>query len=407
MKSFRSFVTTVLESQHIKGHPTPNQVLMNVLHGLSSPAGVDDPHEGARHVTEALMEVTVFDQNNPKLATRKVSRTLGMIGKAKSEGLDEKSYKDVYAGFKKANQSIATEDDESLRVRAAQARKAYESFAKERGFKSRGSLLIENGKTRKSSGEGVYTRGISLAPHTTSGLNKFDSCPRASKECRANCLGTEAGGNRMFADSALSSKVLKTHFMLAHPEHFAHLLHHEITQHKAEAKAEGMVPGIRLNVTSDIPYEKHLPAIFHKHKDVQFYDYTKIHQRVMDQTKTNHPENYHLTLSHTGANHEESNDHHAVAALNAGHVVAMVYQRGKDVPTPHHVEDMQSGKRWRVAGGDDDDNTFDRKETHNIPHEEGVVSGLELKGVKNSDAVHFANKVDADGVIRINQRRNM
>jgi hypothetical protein len=189
--------------------------------------------------------------------------------------------------------------------------------------------------------------------------------------------------------------------MLAHPQHFVHLLNGEINAHKASAHAEGMVPGVRLNVTSDIPYEKHVPNLFHKHPDVQFYDYTKLHQRVMDQNKEGHPKNYHLTLSSTGEG-EESNNHHVVNALKAGHVAAMVYQRGKDVPMPHHVEDVQTGKRWKAVEGDADDNTFDRKETHGVPHHEGVVSALELKGVKNSDAVHFAHKVDADGVIRIN-----
>jgi hypothetical protein len=34
---------------------------------------------------------------------------------------------------------------------------------------------------------------------------------------------------------------------------------------------------------------------------------------------------------------------------------------------------------------------------------QGVVSGLKLKGVKNEDAGAFANKVDKDGIIRINK----
>lgn len=394
MQSFNSFTKAIYESQNITGTPSSHDVLIRFLHHLSSPTG--EP------VNLNISEVTVYDQKS-RFSDRKLTKTMGMIDKGNEE-LGDKTYKDVYAGFKSANHDLTHDSDHALVRKAAEARRAYESFAQSRGFKTGGNLLIENGKTKKSSGEGVHTRGISLAPHTTSGLNKFDACPRSSKECRENCLGTEAGGNRMFADAALSSKVLKTHFMLAHPDHFVHLLNGEIHKHKAEAMwTNNMLPGVRLNVTSDIPYEKHTSGLFLKHPDAQFYDYTKIHQRVMDQNKPEHPKNYHLTLSHTGTGHDENNDKHAVNALKSGHVVAMVYQRGKNLPTPHHVEDAKTGQRWRAVKGDMDDNTFDRLSSHDIPKGHGVVSALELKGVKNSDAVHFANKVDDDGVIRINK----
>ena len=88
----------------------------------------------------------------------------------------------------------------------------------------------------------------------------------------------------------------------------------------------------------------------------------------------------------------------------------MVYHRGKDVPHPTHVEDVSSGKRYPIANGDHDDNTFDRHQQLGIKHtngrgegeHSGVVSGLRLKGVTNDKAGHFANRVDPDGIIRIN-----
>lgn len=391
MRRFKNFIAEATEGPS-------HDVLMGFLHHLSSPMGGDTYGH--------LYEATVYDAKDNQFANRKISKSLGIIAQGRKEGLDHKTYKDVYKGFAQANHDLAHDDDETLASKGHEARKAYEHFAQSRGFKKGGDLLINNGKTQKSSGEGVSTQGVSLAPHTTSGLAKMDVCPRASKECRANCLGTEAGGNRQFADSALSAKVLKTHFMIAHPHHYIHLLHQEITKHKAEAHADGMKPGVRLNVTSDIPYEKHVPALFHKHPDVQFYDYTKMHQRVMDQTQPHHPTNYHLALSHTGTGHPESNDHHAAAALAAGHVVAMVYQRGKNAVKPTHVEDAKTGMRYPVANGDDDDNTFDRHESvgkRAFRPGHGVASGLQLKGVTNESAGHFANKVDDDGVIRINK----
>jgi hypothetical protein len=403
MKSFKEFLfEDYLNETHTSSHHEDNvhgmgKVLSQFMQHLSSPTW------GGLLREKYLNEVTVFDTKNPKLAQRNLPKTTAMIKKGNRELPDENLHKRIHAGFSQALEEMKTEKPEVTQQKAKEARKAYEDFAKSRGFKSGGNMLIENGKTKKSSGEGVHTKGLSLAPHSASGLKDFDVCPRASKECRANCLGTEAGGNRQFPDSALASKVLKTHFLALHPHHAARLLDHEIGQHVKDAEKNGMKAGVRLNVTSDIPYEKFAKHLFERHPTAQFYDYTKIHKRVMDQSKEGHPSNYHLTLSHTGTGHAESNDNHAINALNHGHVVAMVYQRGKGVPEPTHVKDVKTGTKYPIANGDDDDNTFDRHETLGVSNRQGVVSGLRLKGVKNEDAGHFANKVDPDGVIRINK----
>lgn len=405
MKSFKQFIAEnifVLENYDSKYHEDDvhgmGKVLSQFMQHVSSPTWNN------RNLNESLMyEVTVFDTKNPRLSQRKLTKSTSMIQQGNRELPEENLHKRIAKGFSEAMEQMKTEDTKDTHQKAKEARKVYESFARSRGFKSGGSLLIENGKTKKSTGEGVHTKGLSLAPHSSNGLKGFDVCPRASAECRANCLGTEAGGNRQFPDTALSSKILKTHFIALHPHHAARLLDHEIGRHVKDAQKNGYKPGIRLNVTSDIPYEKFAKHLFDRHTSAQFYDYTKIHKRVMDQNSSNHPSNYHLTLSHTGTQHEESNDQHAVNALNNGHVVAMVYQRGKNTINPTHVEDVKTGKRWKVANGDDDDNTFDRKESTGTSKEEGIVSGLKLKGVKNEDAGKFANKVDADGIIRINK----
>jgi hypothetical protein len=328
-----------------------------------------------------------------------------MIELGRKEFGEENLHRRIADGFKRSLSTIDQEDEKTRKSKVRDAKSTFNAFANSRGFKSAPPLFNQNGKTEKSSGEGVHTIGLSLAPHTAHGLSHFDVCPRASSECRANCLGTEAGGNRQFADAALSAKILKTHFIAAHPEHAARLMDHEIGLHKKQARKNGMIPGVRMNVTSDMSWEKFAKPIFNRHKDVQFYDYTKMHNRVMGQNKPDHPENYHLTLSHTGSGHAESNDEHVIDALEAGRVVAMVHQkRGKGALPPTHVEDAQTGKRWPIMGGDDDDNTFDRHTKAGLtPGTHGVVSGLQLKGVKNENAGHFANKVDPDGVIRINR----
>lgn len=332
-----------------------------------------------------------------------LTKTNALIAQARQDMPQENLHKRIGQGFRNAMAQMRTEDDKTRRTKLRESKAVFDSFARSRGYKKGPKILRGNMKTEKSSGENVLTTGLSLAPHGTAGLEGFDVCPRASSECRSSCLGVTAGGNKQYPDTALSAKVLRTHFLAAHPEHAARIIHNEIGNHVKKAEKKGMTPGVRLNVTSDIAWEHHAPEMMTDHPTAQFYDYTKMHNRV---GHPNLPANYHLTLSHTGTGHAESNDKHVVAALEKGHVAAMVYKRGKDQPKPTHVEDVKTGKRYPVLNGDDDDNTFDRHAT--IGKKEGtpgggVVSGLQLKGIKNEDAGHFANQVDHDGIIRINR----
>jgi hypothetical protein len=397
-----NFKEYLLESATQPSSPLPgvSKILHDFLFHLSGPSDTTKssylPEETKRLEINHGATLAHKNMNLPK--------TSAMIEKGNSlipHG--ENIHKRIGEGFKRTFDSMGSESPEQSKAKLKESYGVLQNFTKSYGLKNKIELLRENGKTKKSSGEGVHTKGLALAPHATSGLNNFDVCPRASHECRKNCLGTEAGGNRHFPDKALSSKVLRTHFLAIHPEHAARILDHEIGQHVKKATKAGYKPGVRLNITSDISWEHHAPQLFSRHPSAQFYDYTKLHHRVGNPRL---PPNYHLTLSHTGTGHEESNDTHVVNALKKGHTVAMVYQRGKKVPNPTHVEDVKTGNRYPIIGGDHDDNTFDRhaqagKIEGKAGH--GVVSGLKLKGVTAKDAGHFANKVDDDGIIRINK----
>jgi hypothetical protein len=398
-------------------------VLHDFMFHLSGPS---DPHGNKKKILmeEVLDEATLIDMSKGirPMAHKNMNlpKTSAIINKTEEErgGREENLHKKLAAGFKKANSEMGTEDRKTRRAKLSEAKKVFQQFAQARGFKSKTApkLLGGNMKTEKSSGEGVLTTGLNLAPHATAGLHGFDTCPKSSKDCRTNCLGTEAGGNRQYPDAALAAKTLRTHFVAHHPEHAARIMDAEIEAHKKSAKKKGMIPGVRLNVTSDISWEHHAPQMFERHKDVQFYDYTKMPNRVMRQyepkvegshfNKAGHPANYHLTLSHTGTGHAESNDADVIKVLEKGGVVASVFQRGKKNKKPTAYEDVKTGKRYPVANGDDDDNTFDRHTTLGRTEGSsghGVVSGLQLKGVKNEDAGVFANKVDDDGIVRINK----
>jgi hypothetical protein len=232
----------------------------------------------------------------------------------------------------------------------------------------------------KKSGEKIpeyRTKGLTLAPSTKSGI---DVCPAASTECKASCLGSSAG--RACMSNVKDARVKKTHKLFNHPEHFYAKLDHEITNAKATAHRNGQKLAVRLNVASDIPHEHLARGLFDKHKDVKFYDYTKIAGRAHHK---NLPSNYHLTLSSTGLNHKESNWSHVRKHLDKGGVAAMAFDipsRGKASAgkLPTHVHDEETGKKYRVIDGDEHDHRHLDKEYHDIPKHEGVIAGLKFKG---------------------------
>lgn len=322
----------------------------------------------------------------------------------KATGLEHEPSGNIYQhlrnGFTKAFPENETHEEHAQKTK--ESLEHYQRFMHERGGyveKTSVPLLQQNSKTALSSGVGVNTIGLSLAPHTSSGY-KYDICPRASKECRENCLAFTAGGNKQYPETSFRGKLLRHQYLHEHPEHAARVMSHDITTNEKWCAGNGYKSGVRLNVTSDLPWEHLMPSkFFEKHKETQFYDYTKIHGRLNKKL----PENYSLALSHTGTGHEESNDTHVIATLENGGVVALVHQRGKHVTTPTHIEDVQTGKRYPIVNGDEDDNVYDRHQKAGIDRSHGVVSGLQLKGVKNEAAGHFANPVDDDGVIRINR----
>lgn len=242
--------------------------------------------------------------------------------------------------------------------------------------------LLGNEKSNpklKKSGQTIpeyRTKGLTLSPSTHSGI---DVCPAASKECKASCLGSEAGRAKM----SQKARIKRTHKLFDHPEHFYAKLDHEITKAKESAHKAGQKLAVRLNVASDIPHEHLARGLFDKHKDVHFYDYTKIHGRVGHKNK---PDNYHLTLSSTGINHKDSNWKHVRKHLDNGGVAAMAFHinakshEGKATPLPTHVHDEETGKKYRVIDGDEHDHRHLDKEYHNIPKHEGVIAGLKFKG---------------------------
>ena len=130
---------------------------------------------------------------------------------------------------------------------------------------------------------------------------------------------------------------------------------------------------IRLNGTSDIPYENipvgeyaNIMAMF---PDVQFYDYTKVFSRL-DKTKL--PANYHLTFSRAET---ALNQKQAELALKLGFNVAAVFAVKDETQLPAEY------KGTKVVNGDEHDLTFIQPDN--------VILGLKAKGKAKKDNTNF------------------
>jgi hypothetical protein len=132
-----------------------------------------------------------------------------------------------------------------------------------------------------------------------------------------------------------TARLRRTKLWLEQPEKFKTFLAYDIRLLKEWAAQNNYRVVVRLNGTSDIPWEKH--GIIQQFPDIQFYDYTKVSKRK------NIPPNYHLTFSFSGKNLDECRE-----ALANGMLVAVPFLG----PPP----DKWLG--YPVISGDDDDLRF-------------------------------------------------
>lgn len=264
---------------------------------------------------------------------------------------------------RKLRGGMTTQDDSNPKLKKSNIFTNQEANAK----------LQKTGKAIKK-----YTiTGLFLAPHTMSGV---DVCPCHTAECAANCLGTESGRGGM--ESVKTARINKTKFAFEHPTEFFAMLDKDISKKKLAAQKAGKKLAVRLNGTSDIPWEKVARQMFDKHSDVLFFDYTKVAGRV---ARPDLPKNYHLTLSSNGINHPESNWESVRQVLDRGGNASMVFKvkppRGNNPggKLPDYVVDEATGKKYRVVNGDEHDMRPLDHAYNNIPEGEGVIAGLALK----------------------------
>lgn len=218
-------------------------------------------------------------------------------------------------------------------------------------------------KTVKGEKLGLRTAVIYLAPWKLSGHNV---CACASAGCRKLCLNTAGKGG---LNSVQRARKKKTQFLYANREAFLAQLHEEIPAFMRRCRKHGVKPCIRLNGTSDLPWNTAaFGAIPQCYPEVQFYDYTAIPARyasfVDQQGMTNgwiFPRNWHLTWSR-----KEDNQETTLRFLEKGGTATVVFAVKRGHPLP---------AKWlgyNVVDGDTHDARFlDPK---------GVVVGLRAKG---------------------------
>jgi len=191
---------------------------------------------------------------------------------------------------------------------------------------------ITNYKAKKNQSLGVDTYFLSLMPSDGSGYNV---CPMANQvnkgetsqnksNCSSVCVAYNGNGNY---PSVIQGRIKKTKRYFEDRQNFLNELVVEIYKAIEKSKAKGNEPTFRLNAYSDIQWESVKvnkfgnQTIFQLFPDIQFYDYTKIPNRIT-------PFNYALTYSHWGK--WETTEE----AMKQGQNVAMVFNVKKTEGLP-------------------------------------------------------------------------
>lgn len=192
-------------------------------------------------------------------------------------------------------------------------------------------------KAVKGEKEGYSTAVMHLAPYDLA--QRGNVCAHATVECAELCLGRAGRGGILsgslddirarHTNAIQLARIARTDRFFDDSAGFIADLASEIYRHVKAARRTGMKPAVRLNGTSDIPWERVAPQLFAWFKDVVFYDYTKYPVDKRPQEKL--PSNYSLTMSYSGHNADA-----CLHALEQGRNVAMVYGIKRGQPLPSH-----------------------------------------------------------------------
>jgi len=246
-----------------------------------------------------------------------------------------------------------------------------------------------NTKTRKNNKRGYMSCGLSLSPHKESGLGNL--CASASRGCAQACLNHQ--GLASVFQSIRAARMAKAAAWFLAREWFLDQLRSELQIWTKKAARADKVLCARLNMFSDIRWEKSAPWIFVEFPNVEFYDYTK-HKNRFGAIRPN----YWVTFSRS-----ERNESEALEVLaSAGNVAIVFYDdNGKFSGNRSGAQRLPIGwNGFRVLDGDETDLRFE--DTRGIKH--GRVIGLRLKAHSNEDRTNaiengFAIGSNSEGTV--------
>ena len=204
---------------------------------------------------------------------------------------------------------------------------------------------------------------MSLSPHDTA-FKGISVCPWSTEGCRDACIHWAGHGQRLRVQELRKARTLWFH---SNRVDFLDQLFGELHYQRRLAHRAGKTLAVRLNVFSDIPWEKE--GIMREFDDVQFWDYTKSLSRARRSIEDRlWPPNYHLTFSAS----ENTQRIVMCQLLDSLANVAVPFRMDKQTPMPQEI---------RI-----DDNTYEMVDgdLHDWRWLDpaGVVVGLRAKGVR-------------------------
>lgn len=224
---------------------------------------------------------------------------------------------------------------------------------------TKGTANPKTAKNSKCLNGAFETLILHLAPYKLSG---FNVCKDASKGCVASCLHT--AGNPVYMANKERARIARTKFFFEDRDGFKLQIRKELHALLRKCQRENKRPAVRLNGTSDLPWEVIDRSLFSEFSTISFYDYTKTVSRAIGPM----PDNYHLTFSKS-----ENNWSRCLQVLKSGGNVAAVF-------TPEMMS-LERFEGWKCWDGDSHDLRF--------LDPTNVIVKLKAKGKARSDKSGF------------------